>query len=252
MVNSFIDVVFAASEEMLPFMTAAGWSIPVVVTGLPFGKQEVLERAANTLGSTLEFCYRKQRVVFASRIADEKQPEFFIAIAKEYRKRHGNDTTFIFLSGGSLSSPILDKAVIDGLVEVYPNLSKEDYYNHLATSRVLVNCSLQDWVSNTVSEADTLGCNLLFPAYRSFPEVFDNDKDRLYIPWSVDDAVDKLLPLVMHPNKRQGEISDWQDKTIERTLSAINTLDTDAPISYPDDTSYRKRIVRRALRNYVG
>jgi len=57
-----------------------------------------------------------------------------------------------------------------GDLKIYENLKKDQYYELLADSRVLFNCALQDWVSNTVSEADTLGCNVLFPAYRSFPE----------------------------------------------------------------------------------
>ena len=40
---------------------------------------------------------------------------------------------------------------------VYTVFKKNDYYNLLADSKVLFNCALQDWVSNTVSEADTMG-----------------------------------------------------------------------------------------------
>src|ERR1700761_917271 len=68
MVNEFVDILFVASEEMIPFMTAAGWNIPVAITGLPFGKQEVIER----LGEPIRpFEERKKRIVFTSRLADE-------------------------------------------------------------------------------------------------------------------------------------------------------------------------------------
>ncbi len=80
----------------------------------------------------------------------------------------------------------------------------------------MFNCALHDWVSNTVSEADTLGCNVLYPAYRSFPETFANDNTRLYIPWSIDDAMSKLQNLLMAPHNFQGRISDYTDKTIDR------------------------------------
>ena len=60
----------------------------------------------------------------------------------------------------------------EGTLKIYENLKKDEYYEILADSRVLFNCALQDWVSNTVSEADSLGTNVLFPAYRSFPETF--------------------------------------------------------------------------------
>jgi hypothetical protein len=100
-------------------------------------------------------------------------------------------------------------------------LEKNDYYNLLNDTRVLFNCALQDWVSNTVSEADTLGCNVLYPAYRSFPETFANDPNRLYIPWSLHDALDKLIRLLDHPNANMGKISDHNDKTIDRICDII-------------------------------
>jgi len=60
-------------------------------------------------------------------------------------------------------------------------LKKDQYYDIVNNSKVLFNCALQDWTSNTVSEADALGCNVLFPAYRSFPEI-NNCHERMYIP----------------------------------------------------------------------
>jgi hypothetical protein len=85
----------------------------------------------------------------------------------------------------------------------------------------LFNCALQDWVSNTVSEADALGCNVLYPAYRSFPETFANDHTRLYVPWSIDDAVSKLRIQLSGPHVNQGKISDWNNGTIDRVLDIM-------------------------------
>jgi hypothetical protein len=85
----------------------------------------------------------------------------------------------------------------------------------------LFNCALQDWVSNTVSEADTLGSNVLYPAYRSFPETFANDPERLYIPWSLDDAERKLVGLLADPHANMGRISAWTDGTIDRICDIL-------------------------------
>jgi hypothetical protein len=85
----------------------------------------------------------------------------------------------------------------------------------------LFNCALQDWVSNTVSEADSLGCNVLYPAYRSFPETFANDYTRLYAPWSVEDAAIKLYNMLHQPHMNQGKISDWTDGTIDRICDIL-------------------------------
>ena len=86
---------------------------------------------------------------------------------------------------------------------------------------MLFNCALQDWVSNTVSEADALGTNVLFPAYRSFPETFANDHTRMYVPWSMEDAMDKLENLLSKPSPSMGKISDWTDGTIDRMLDIM-------------------------------
>jgi len=97
----------------------------------------------------------------------------------------------------------------------------------LNSTRVLFNCALQDWVSNTVSEADTLGSNVLYPAYRSFPETFANDPDRLYVPWSIDDAFHKLTNLLKQPHHNMGLISDWNNGTIDRICDIIEYGQTD-------------------------
>jgi hypothetical protein len=86
---------------------------------------------------------------------------------------------------------------------------------------VLFNCALQDWVSNTVSEADTLGCNILYPAYRSFPETFANDHTRLYVPWSLKDAVKKLEKLLYLESPKIGKISDYTNLTIDRICDIL-------------------------------
>jgi hypothetical protein len=104
---------------------------------------------------------------------------------------------------------------------IYEDLEKNDYYALLNDTRVLFNCALQDWVSNTVSEADTLGCNVLYPAYRSFPETFANDHERLYIPWNIEDAIRKLLLLMRGPHDNIGKISDYNNGTIDRICDIL-------------------------------
>jgi hypothetical protein len=104
---------------------------------------------------------------------------------------------------------------------IYEDLEKNDYYTIVNNSRVVFNCALQDWVSNTVSEADALGCNVLYPAYRSFPETFANDHTRLYVPWSIEDALDKLEKLLEAPSEHMGKISDHNDGTIDRVIDIM-------------------------------
>ena len=220
MVDSFVSGVLASNEEMVMHMKVAGWTAPVYnISGLAFGKEEVQNRVTDIK----TFDDRRYRVVFSARWDQEKQPDFYMDLIEAYFQRHPESILeFCVCSGGLLKSNNSSymqrtKALVDaGKLKIYENLEKNTYYNIVNDSRVVFNCALQDWVSNTVSEADALGCNVLYPAYRSFPETFSNDPTRLYIPWSIEDALNKLEVLLDSPSPNMGNISDWTDKTIDR------------------------------------
>ena len=230
MVNDIVTTsggaVLATNEEMVMHMKVAGWTAPIYnISGLAFGKSEVRERVP---GELRPFTDRKHRVGFAARWDQEKQPDFFMDLIDAWHERHpGTAVEFCLFSGAKLKSnndsymARTRKMQKDGKLVIYEDLEKNDYYNLLADTRVLFNCALQDWVSNTVSEADTLGCNVLYPAYRSFPESFGNDPDRLYIPWSIDDAMNKLEKLLQKPHAKQGKISDWTNGTVDRIVDIL-------------------------------
>mgnify|MGYP003343606154 CR=1 FL=1 len=230
MVNEMVafsgGAVLATNEEMVAHMRIAGWSAPIFnISGLAFGKEEVIERIGGTEKLT-PFGARRQRVGFAARFDQEKQPGFFMDLAERYQEKHP-DTEFAIFQGGPLRSNNPEYVArarnleAQGKIKIYENLNKNDYYALLNDTRVLFNCALQDWVSNTVSEADTLGANVLYPAYRSFPETFANDHDRLYIPWSLEDALNKLEKLLQKPHPNQGKISDWTNGTVDRIVDII-------------------------------
>ena len=218
--------VLASNEEMVMHMKVAGWDCPIYnVSGLAFGKEEVRERVP---GELKPFNERKKRVGFAARWDQEKQPNFYMDLIDMWHDLSlDKDVEFCVFSGAPLRSnnesymQRTRQMQAEGKLTIYEDLEKNDYYNLLADTRVLFNCALQDWVSNTVSEADTLGCNVLYPAYRSFPETFANDHERLYIPWSINDALTKLFKLLKHPHINMGKISDYNDKTIDRICDII-------------------------------
>jgi hypothetical protein len=233
MVNEIVSIskgaVLASNEEMVAHMKVAGWTANIYnISGLAFGKQEVRERAGNNI---VPFDQRKMRVCFASRWDQEKNPDFYLQLIKDwYTTDKGMARIapeFAIFTGGTLRSnkqEFVDMArelESKGQLKIYENLTKDEYYRLLADSRVLINTALQDWTSNTVSEADALGCNVLFPAYRSFPEVFANDHARMYIPWSLEDLTIKLTTLLLAPHKDIGKISNWTDKTIDRICDII-------------------------------
>ena len=226
MVNEFADGILATNEEMVAHMKIAGWDAPIYnISGLAFGKSEVIERVG---GKIKPFNDRRLRVVFSARWDQEKQPDFYMDLIEAWNVRYpSKDVEFVVCSGGELKSnndsymARTRKMVEDGKLVIYDNLDKNKYYEIVNDSRVVFNCALQDWVSNTVSEADALGCNVLYPAYRSFPETFANDPDRLYIPWSIDDAIAKLDVLLKKAHPNMGKISDYTDGTIDRICDIL-------------------------------
>ena len=225
MCNEFVTGVLASNEEMVANMKIANWKAPIYnISGLAFDKTEVQLR----LGEINDWDKRDNRVVFAARFDQEKQPDFFMDMIEEWHGTPGTqEVEFAILQGGPLRSnnqKYIDRArkmEERGQLVIYENLQKNHYYDIVNRSKVLFNCALQDWTSNTVSEADALGCNVLFPAYRSFPEIFSNDHTRMYIPWSVQDAMNKLTPLLNTPHKDIGKISDWTSATIDRYLDIM-------------------------------
>jgi hypothetical protein len=216
--------ILATNEEMVAHMRIANWTAPIYnISGLSFGKEEVQGRVAQK-----PFAERKMRVVFGARWDQEKQPGFFMDMINHWKSNPKlPEVEFAICCGGPLRSNnqvYVDQARMmdkEGTLKIYENLKKDEYYEILADSRVLFNCALQDWVSNTVSEADSLGTNVLFPAYRSFPETFANDETRMYVPWSGRDAMEKLKKLLITPSPSMGQISDWTDGTIDRMIDIM-------------------------------
>ena len=242
MCNEFVTGVLASNEEMVANMKIANWKAPIYnISGLAFDKVEVQER----VGNIKPFDQRANRVVFAARWDQEKQPDFYMDLAEQYS---GKKVEFAIVQGGPLRSnnPKYIKRAREleakGVLKIYENQKKNEYYNILNDSRVLFNCALHDLTSNTVSEADALGANVLFPAYRSFPEIFANDHTRLYVPWSIEDAKNKLKTLLEHPHPYIGKISDWTNGTIDR---CIDIMQGDGEQWNRNDNRYRDEVAKR-------
>jgi hypothetical protein len=232
MVNDIVQAsggaVLATNEEMVAHMRIAGWTADIYnISGLAFGKSEVQERIGGA-ENIRPFADRKQRVVFAARWDQEKQPDFYMDLIEMWHAQGPVGVEFALLQGSELRSndpryvARARQMAAEGKLSIHENLAKNDYYALLNDSRVMFNCALQDWVSNTVSEADALGCNVLYPAYRSFPETFAHDPNRLYVPWSIDDAFVKLQLLLREPHHNMGLISDWNNGTIDRCIDIMN------------------------------
>lgn len=247
MVDEFVDGILVANEELVAHCKIAGFKAPIYVTGLPFGKDEVRSR----VDIVRPVPNRTKRVGFAARFDDEKQPEFYMKLAQEYYKTNPDVEFAVFCGHPKLKSN--NKAHLEfakylensgtANFKVYTGLQKNDYYELLSDSWVLFNCAKQDWWSNTISEMGALGGLALYPAYRSFPETFANNHKMLYVPWSMDDAIEKLQKMFYEPSKYDlTPLVDYADKAIDRTIDifegngeewARNTLDYRKHVAIP-------------------
>jgi len=143
MVNEFATGVLATNEEMVAHMRIAGWSAPIYnISGLAFGKAEVLERIGGAQ-NIKPFADRRMRVGFAARFDQEKQPGFFMDLIEMYHAQgRVRDIEFAIFQGGPLRSnnqEYIDRArqlEREGKLKIYEDLKKNDYYSLLNDTRV--------------------------------------------------------------------------------------------------------------------
>lgn len=223
MVDKTASVIFVASSCQAEAMRTALFNCRVEVVGLPFDKNEVRNRVAQK-----PYFQRKNRVVFSSRWDIEKQPEFYLKVA-QIMKSNYPDWEFCVCTGQPKlrsNSPhllqIAREAEASGLITIYENLSKNEYYEILANSKIQFNCALQDFVSNTLNEASALGTLSLLPAYLSFPEAVNNNSNQLYTPWSVKDACNKMTQMIEEPVLNEVSYSaDRQHETLNKVIKVL-------------------------------
>lgn len=99
------------------------------------------------LSNTVE---KKNQIVFPHRIAPEKQPEIFRDLARQMP-----EATFVFAQ------------------EL--NLSKEEYHNLLAESKLMFSANLQETLGISWYEAALAGCMPVVPARLSYKEMATSD-----------------------------------------------------------------------------
>lgn len=94
-------------------------------------------------------------------------------------------------------------SLLQNKLKTYPNnlflregQTKEQYYYNLLESKVQINTADQDFVSWTMLEATTCGCQPLYPYFLSFPEALEYDHRYMYQKDDVDDAVSKIVKMV--------------------------------------------------------
>jgi glycosyltransferase involved in cell wall biosynthesis len=231
MCDKTLDGVFVASEEHKNLLLATGLdTADIHVIGLPFCGYDVRKEI-----NLQPWSKRKRRVVFTSRWDSEKQPTLFLKLAEAAKQQAAlQDVEFAVCTGAKelrSNSPSLVQmaryAQKKGVITLYEGLSKSEYYNIVADSQVHFHCSLQDWVSFTMLEASALGTPTLAPAFRSFPEALFSDGNRLYVPWSISDALGKLGWMLNDPSIAEGcrDVAQHHDRTLSRMCRILRDGD---------------------------
>lgn len=211
--SKFMKGIFVTSEYLLDLCEEAGLE-NVYFGGLPYN-QDFIEKMFPV---TQE---KQDQVVFSSRFDDEKNPGFFIEVAKKLNHKY----KFVMTTSASeirSNSPEVLKQILEardkGIITVKSNLSKTEYYEELQKSKYQFNCALQDWLSWTMLEAITFKCIPIYPMYRSFPEYLP--PENLYIPKNVDSAVSVIES---NPSFKESlsTIPAYFDKSFDRYIQII-------------------------------
>lgn len=203
--------IFVGSTIHKDQLRQAGFEAPIHVVSLPLH----LEMTRDKYPDYDPHKRKKQVVVYSSRLDKEKNPFFMMAVAEQYLEQFTGAEWHVTTSGEIFKSML--PGVIDALYELAErqprfkllnNLTKQEYYKELAEAKIQFNCSLQDYVSWTVLESTTFGCDMVFPNFRSFPEFIP--PSRLYTPFNVNSAVIRLHEVMQQsqPNYNIAHLAD--------------------------------------------
>lgn len=220
------DNILIASKEMSSLMDQGRVFNPRTVVGLPYSSDIIRERYFPSDFQQLE---RRNRVVFSSRWDKEKCPDFFCKLVTEVMNER-SDIEFVVCTGAkelrSNSLALLDLA--SEMESSYPenfkvlaNLTKAEYFKTLLESKVQFNCADQDFVSLTILDASTAGCQLLYPEYCSFPDVLEHKERFMYVKGSVDYAKSQLYHLLNSKPEPVDFVYKKHEDTVLRMLHAM-------------------------------
>lgn len=190
-----LNGMFVGSTLHRDLLRADGYTCPIHVVSMPVSADEIRNKVPNWKEQIKE--QKKSVVMFSSRLDKEKNPFFMLAVAKQFLNENPDFEWHVTTSGKALRSML--PGVIDAFTtyakeeprfKLMEGLTKEEYYNELASNAIIFNSSLQDWVSFTIVEGTAFGIDVVYPNFRGFPEQVP--ADRMYTPFDVNSAVDVL------------------------------------------------------------
>lgn len=178
----------------------------VHAVGHPFCSEEVMERMPEWYQKAMSgdgpMPTRFNKVVWASRWDAEKNPMFFLEVAKQVIKQKP-ETRFVICCGGpalrSNGPGMVEEAY--KVCQLFPKniilrvgLKKEEYYAELATAKISFNSANQDWNSIAWQEASVAGTYFCYPYFRAWPrDSFLHQNEYMYCHLDLHDAVQHVI-----------------------------------------------------------
>ena len=169
---------------------------------------------------------RAKRVILGSWTAIH-QPNFFLDLVDMWYEQGPCDVEFVILNATALhlQDPTSLSRALDmqtqGKVRILDAVDRKTYFDIMQHGRVLVDCGLGG-ATEVMCWADSLGLNLLVPACHGKAEFLAHDPNRLYVPWSIDDAFIKLTQLIERQHHNVGLASAWSDRVVDRMVEVID------------------------------
>ena len=194
------DFIFVCSPILKRLCVEAGVGTDenIHVVGLPYNSTRLLEQL-ETMGFQPQ--EKEDYVIFSSRFDDEKDPMFFLDLVERCP-----DIQFRLVNPRKGRSVTSNPDVLKRLDEIQnkegsnfkiiDTSNKVDYYTALAKAKVQFNCAHQDWVSWTLLEAVTFGCNVLYPKWKDFPLELNYNEEYLYTKRDLNECEEKLRALM--------------------------------------------------------
>lgn len=235
-----MTAIFVGSTIHKQQLREAGFQSPIHVVSLPLDYQDVSETINHSAA-------KENTVIHTSRLDKEKNPFFLLKVAQRFLKENKDWKFVITTSGNEFKSNLPN--VINELKKyakqeprflLLNNLTKEQYYQELSKAKIQFNCGLQDYVSWTSLEADVFNCNLVYPNFRSFKEIY-HIKHK-YEPFNIESAL-KYLKTASKEDSKESELAKLSD--IGRRLEAwiVSTNYQGAELNIWHEKEYIKQLL---------
>lgn len=206
---NYQETIFCAAREMISQLEDGGIHIykgnrmKIVPVGHAFHAQAMLDISAQPSLDSIYFD-RKNTVVYSSRWDTEKNPNFFMDLMLMVCSER-KDIKFAICTGAErvtsndneLISRLYEMTLrFPKLITIHTDLSLNEYYHILRTSKVQFNCAFQDFISYVLLDATLMGCAPLYPKHLTFPDALEHNEKHLYTKFDLLDAKNKLYALM--------------------------------------------------------